>query len=500
MTITHRLAGDRVSAPVESRGPVAVATQVSAHSLDPASTELSRRWAMLTRFGVWPLLLTLDFVVLALGVVAAEAIGREVGTDSPAGKTAAFGLVFLVILWQGGMYRSRLALSILDDLPGVVRNWATAAGLAVVGQVLWSRALWEDYIVDWRFLFGAAAIGVLTVAMRAVAYYAVRHLRSRHQVVHRTLIVGAGRVGQRLAEILGAHPEYGLQPVGFVDSDPRLGDVHTQLPVVGGPYDLTRILEHGQIHSVVVAFSSMKESEMVHVIRTCDRFSCELFVVPRLFEVQHVDDTMDTAWGVPFVRLRRSTYRSGSWRIKRIFDLTSAGLALLILAPVLSLIALAVRLEGPGILFRQERVGVDGRMFQLLKFRSMRATAEESATTWSIAGDPRVTAVGRLLRKTSLDELPQLWNIVRGDMSVVGPRPERPHFVQEFRGVYPSYEARHRVPSGLTGWAQVHGLRGDTSIADRASFDNYYIENWSLWLDVKIILRTVGSVLRGAGA
>jgi exopolysaccharide biosynthesis polyprenyl glycosylphosphotransferase len=245
----------------------------------------------------------------------------------------------------------------------------------------------------------------------------------------------------------------------------------------------------------------MKESEMVSVIRTSDRFDCELFLVPRLFELHQVDTTMDAAWGFPLVRLRRATYRSPAWRLKRLVDVLVSGLAVLLIAPLLLALAVAVRLDGgPGILFRQERVGVDGRRFDVLKFRSMRPVDEtESATNWSIAHDDRVSRLGRLLRMTSLDELPQLFNILRGGMSLVGPRPERPYFVDQFRGLYPSYEARHRVPSGLTGWAQVHGLRGDSSIADRARFDNYYIENWSLWLDLKIMLRTVSSVLRGAG-
>jgi exopolysaccharide biosynthesis polyprenyl glycosylphosphotransferase len=210
---------------------------------------------------------------------------------------------------------------------------------------------------------------------------------------------------------------------------------------------------------------------------------------------------MDAAWGFPLVRLRRATYRSSAWRIKRVVDVLFSGLALLLVAPLMLVIALAVRLDGgPGILFRQERVGVDGRHFELLKFRSLRpATETESATTWNIAHDDRLSWLGRILRKSSLDELPQLFNILCGDMSLVGPRPERPHFVNEFRQLYPSYEARHRVPSGLTGWAQVHGLRGDTSIADRARFDNYYIENWSLWLDLKVVLRTFSSLVRNAG-
>ena len=177
-------------------------------------------------------------------------------------------------------------------------------------------------------------------------------------------------------------------------------------------------------------------------------------------------------------------------------------MALLVLSPLLLGCAIAVRLEsGPGVLFRQERVGRDGVRFQLLKFRSMRpANEQESQTQWTISSDNRVGPVGRLLRITSLDELPQLFNIMRGDMSLVGPRPERPHFVEEFGRLYRGYQARHRVPCGLTGWAQIHGLRGNTSIDARSRLDNFYIENWSLWLDIKIILRTTISVITSPGS
>jgi exopolysaccharide biosynthesis polyprenyl glycosylphosphotransferase len=227
----------------------------------------------------------------------------------------------------------------------------------------------------------------------------------------------------------------------------------------------------------------------------------EIFFVPRLFELHHTSREMDQVWGVPLVRLRRAAFRSLSWRLKRAFDVLSSGIALLLLAPLLAVLALAVRLEGGrGVLFRQERVGMDGRAFELLKFRSLKpADDSESATMWNIKHDDRLGPVGRFIRATSLDELPQLWNILRGDMTVVGPRPERPVFVEAFASSFPRYTARHRVPAGLTGWAQIHGLRGDTSIEDRARFDNYYIENWSLWTDLKIILRTVSAVLRRAG-
>ncbi len=240
---------------------------------------------------------------------------------------------------------------------------------------------------------------------------------------------------------------------------------------------------------------------MVDVIRTCDRLDTEIFIVPRLFELHNVSTDMEDVWGMPLVRLRRAVRRSRGWKLKRAFDLAVATVALVLVSPIMLVAAILVRLEGgPGIIFRQERVGVDGRRFQVMKFRSLKPVDEtESQTQWNISQDHRLGPVGRFLRKTSLDELPQLFNIFKGEMSLVGPRPERPHFVDQFCEAYPRYVARHRVPSGLTGWAQIHGLRGDTSIADRARFDNYYIENWSLWLDVKIMLRTVGSVIRGDG-
>jgi exopolysaccharide biosynthesis polyprenyl glycosylphosphotransferase len=211
---------------------------------------------------------------------------------------------------------------------------------------------------------------------------------------------------------------------------------------------------------------------------------------------------MDFLGDLPLIRLRRAAYRSLSWQLKRLIDIVFSALALVVLSPVLAACAVAVRLEGgPGVIFRQERVGCDGVRFQLLKFRSMRpANEQESKTQWNIATDNRVGPVGRLLRITSLDELPQLFNILRGDMSVVGPRPERPHFVEEFGRLYRGYHARHRVPCGLTGWAQIHGLRGNTSIEERSRLDNFYIENWSLWLDMKIILRTTISVFTSPGS
>jgi lipopolysaccharide/colanic/teichoic acid biosynthesis glycosyltransferase len=206
-------------------------------------------------------------------------------------------------------------------------------------------------------------------------------------------------------------------------------------------------------------------------------------------------------WGFACRRLEPPRPDRPAQAAKRLLDIAVGAVALLLTAPLLLGCALAVRLaDGPGVLFRQQRVGQGGRPFMMLKFRTLRADDTEAATRWNIAGDERMGAVGKMLRRTSLDELPQLWNVLRGDMSLVGPRPERPHFVAEFSRGYPGYAQRHRMPVGLTGLAQVSGLRGDTSIEDRARFDNHYIDTWSLWQDLCIMLRTgVGTFRCGGG-
>jgi exopolysaccharide biosynthesis polyprenyl glycosylphosphotransferase len=224
--------------------------------------------------------------------------------------------------------------------------------------------------------------------------------------------------------------------------------------------------------------------------------------MPRFFElgVAKEGPFTDDLWGIPLVRLRRSALRTVAWRTKRAFDLILGSALLILCAPIFGVAALAVRLSSPGpVFFKQKRIGQRGEVFEMLKFRTLLVN-DDADVTWSVAGDERRTKVGRLMRTLSIDELPQLLNVLRGEMSLVGPRPERPHFVDQFRVAVPGYDDRHRVPAGMTGWAQVHGLRGDTSIKDRAVFDNHYVENWSLWRDLVILIRTVGTIVNVGGA
>ncbi|AKT50535.1 sugar transferase [Arsenicicoccus sp. oral taxon 190] len=422
-------------------------------------------------------------------------------TGASARPAVLVSLVLVVLFLGSRLYESRLNLAVLDDLPAIVGRWVIACALvAMVGAGIDNRPV-SNVLDEVHLLAYPLTLLVLLVLGRAIAYGVIRWARQTGRVGHRALILGAGVVGHEIAHLLQEHPQYGLRPYCFLDSDPKVAESIDGLPTLGDPTMLEHTLAEHRIHVVIVAFSAMKESEMVPLIRTCDRLEAELFVVPRLYELHHLEGDMDTVWGIPLVRLRRAAYRSPMWRVKRLADIVMSGLAVLVLSPVMALVALGARLDGgPGIIFRQERVGVDGRPVTVMKFRSMRPVNEtESQTNWNIAKDNRLSRFGKFIRKTSLDELPQLINILRGDMSVVGPRPERPYFVSQFQEMYPSYGARHRVPCGLTGWAAVNGLRGDTSIAERARFDNYYIQNWSLWLDIKIILRTIGSVVTGAG-
>ena len=461
-------------------------------------TQLRRsRW----RRTVQPYLVLSDLIVVALSALLVAGWWPEI---------LAMAIGVPLVLGSLGIYRSRLTLSVLDDLPTI----AVAALVGGVGELAWRTSLGGDVSAS-SLLSRIAVVTALLACARAVAYGVVRHARRVGLVRHRTLILGAGEVGRQIASAALAHPEYGLLPIGFLDSEAAEAAVdHDSLPVpVLGDYaELAHHIRHEKVSEVIVAFTgdgvadssvqAAHDAELVDAVRACDRMDCEIFSVPRFFELHHRSRDMDELWGISLVRARRATWRSGSWQVKRMIDVVVAGLALVLLSPLLLAIAIAVRIEnGPGVLFHQERVGLDGHLFTLLKFRSLRLPeGPDAPAVWSINGDARLGPVGRLIRATSLDELPQLINILRGDMSVVGPRPERPAFVEEFTAAIPRYTARHRAPAGLTGWAQVNGLRGDTSIEERARFDNYYIQNWSLWLDAKIIARTVSSVLFRRGS
>ncbi|HTR03334.1 MAG TPA: undecaprenyl-phosphate glucose phosphotransferase [Thermoanaerobaculia bacterium] len=326
----------------------------------------------------------------------------------------------------------------------------------------------------------------------------------RHGVgVRHVLVVGAGRLGRAVAEKLHEHPEAGLRAIGFVDDDAeKRGTEFLGVPVLGSTGDAARVVEERGADTVFLALPLEAHRTMLAVLQEVGRTVADVRVVPDL--LQHITFRVgvEDLDGLPVVHLSQVPLTGWMSLVKRTIDVAISGSALVVLSPVYAAIALAIRVvDGPPILYRQRRMGLDGRPFDILKFRSMVVDAEQrSGPIWTSPDDERRTRLGAFLRRWSLDELPQLVNVLRGEMSLVGPRPERPEFVREFKEKFPQYMLRHRVRAGITGWAQVHGWRGNTSLSKRIEYDLYYIENWSLALDIKILWMTLRHGLRHRNA
>jgi exopolysaccharide biosynthesis polyprenyl glycosylphosphotransferase len=458
---------------------------------------------------------TVDFLVVCVAVLAA--VGGTVGASSAtASEAPLFALpLFVTALFQlRGIYRTRLRALVLDGLVPVLSGVSVGAmAVAVLGMFAnGSVPSQQDWLRAWLFSLIGVSLG------RAALSALQRWARANRLVGKPVLIMGAGLVGAQVARRLEAHPEYGLTPIGFLDEDPRsVAEVGGRdVPVLGTIEDLEATVEHTGVKHLIVAFSSVADARVSRLIQHCHELGVVVSVVPRMFDTINDRVGYDTVGGLPLMSFRGVDPKGVQFAVKHALDRALALLLLLLLSPLLALAALAVRLSSPGpVLFRQRRVGRDGKVFDFYKFRSMRPSEqraqgeeqEASALEFLLAGDiapggvegaDRRTRVGRLLRSTSLDELPQLFNVLRGDMSLVGPRPERPEFVELFRQDIVRYGDRHRVKSGITGWAQVHGLRGQTSLAERVEWDNYYIANWSLGLDLKILALTFRALFLNA--
>ncbi|MBX7161577.1 MAG: sugar transferase [Acidimicrobiia bacterium] len=392
-------------------------------------------------------------------------------------------LVGVVVSRAFRIYSFRYHLSAVD-----AERRLLAVPLVVVLTAALVQGGWSWIHAAWQFCAALVAL----VAARGLGVVFVSALRRRHP--RPVLVFGGGAMGMLLADTLTEHRGYGLVPVGFVSD---VGVPATELPVIPLRRAAPAVADSG-VRDVLCAFGPESDADDVRVLRALQRLRIRLAAMPRFFDMSTADDHI---WGIPLQPVRTalpaSRVRAAT---KRAIEFVLVAIAVVLASPVLVACAIAVKVSSPGpVFYRQRRVGADGHEFEILKFRSMRVDSD-SSRSWTVEDDPRRTRVGAVLRRWGLDELPQLFNVLKGDMSLVGPRPEQPSYAGEFATEIPTYRDRERVRSGLTGFAQVYGLRGDTSIDERVRFDNRYIDRQSLLLDVFIMLKTISAIVRGHGS
>ena len=411
-------------------------------------------------------------------------------------------LIVPVAFQVHGMYRLRRHRSRLDDFFGVLVGNVIAVVLGIVTTLYIQTYLLPPELKERGLYEVSQLVWVLFLFVNTVASYSLREFvrtvferRWRAGIgLKRVLIAGSTDLGRLLADKCLQHREIGYQVIGFVDDraiDDRLG--YRGLPLLGALNETSNILISEQVDLLYITLPLEKHVQMLSLIEDASRECVEVKVVPDLFQFIALRAGLEDFDGMPIISVNDVPLHGINTAFKRVIDIGLSVTALLTFSVPMLVIALLVRYASPGpIIYRQERMGLDGRSFTVYKFRSMQHEAEvETGPVWSRDNDPRRTPIGAWLRRFYLDELPQLWNVLRGDMSLVGPRPERPYFVKQFKHRYPQYMLRHKVKAGITGWAQVNGWRGDTSIEKRIEFDLHYIENWSVSLDFKILWLTI---------
>jgi exopolysaccharide biosynthesis polyprenyl glycosylphosphotransferase len=395
------------------------------------------------------------------------------------------------VMFWARLYHQARAVSRVDEFYAVFGAVSIGMMMSVAVSTLLFKSLEFDFprvliIYSWLLTIVLVMIGRLV-------YHAVQwRMQARGLGRDRALIVGTGDIGRLVLEKIKGSPHLGYEVIGFVHKN---GETEPEnvlgVPVLGRSDDLPRLIDERHIDEVIIALPEASDEEMLDLISKCSKASLSIKVFPDVFQIIATQVTIDDLGGLPLLSVRDVRQRGWRVTVKRLMDITLSAAALVFTSPLLFIMGILIKLESPGpVFYVQERMGLDAKPFMMIKFRSMRQDAEANGPGWTTPDDPRRTKLGTFIRKTNIDELPQFINVLIGDMSLVGPRPERPVYVEQFRRTIPRYMERHKEKAGLTGWAQVNGLRGDTSISERTKYDLWYIENWSLLLDVKIIIRT----------
>ena len=403
-----------------------------------------------------------------------------------------------------GLYRLRRGRTRVDDFFAVFVGSILAVVLGLVGTLYFQVYYLPDNLLTPGYEL-SRLVWILFLTINVALTYTSRELvrealerRWKKGIgLKRVIIAGAGELGKAVADKLLEHRELGFKVIGFLD-DRAVGDHigYRGLPLLGTLGESDEIIRRERVDHLYVALPLEEHVKMLGLVEATSREGVDVHVVPDLLQFIALRARLENLDGVPIISLNDVPLRGFNSLLKRVIDIAISGVALLGLAVPFMLIAALIKRTSKGpVFYRQERMGLDGRAFEVYKFRSMYLGAEdETGPVWARDNDPRCTPVGRRLRRFDLDELPQLWNVFRGDMSIVGPRPERPYFVEQFKHRIPQYMLRHKVKAGITGWAQVNGWRGNTSLEKRIEYDLYYIENWSVGLDLKIMWLTL---LRG---
>lgn len=407
---------------------------------------------------------------------------------------ALFNLACALIFMAYRLYTFKRGASRIDE---AYKTFVAITIATLVASVIASLASLR--FTSWILVTAWLASVCLVVLLRNIHRSIVYALR-RHGIDQaRTLIVGSGPVGQMIAQTVTSAPHLGYDVQGFLSDGDRVGTQFNGVPVLGRLRDIRRVVRACSISEVLIAQPGVDANLVLELVAACEDEPVAIKIYPDTFQIiTNNEVSLGDLGGLPLMSIKSSPLDLGWNRfLKRALDLAGSLIGLIVLSPFLLVLALLVKLDSPGpALFVQERVGMNGKPFPTFKFRSMRSDSERSGPGWTTENDPRKTRLGAFLRRYSLDELPQLINVFLGDMSLVGPRPEQPYFVEQFRLQIPHYMRRHREKAGITGWAQVNGLRGDTPIEERVRYDLYYVENWSVLFDIKIILRTLVTAFR----
>jgi len=411
----------------------------------------------------------------------------------------------LLIFYLQGFYRTRLQRAKIDDFLAVCLNVILTIAVDFFGIMSYlygySQGPRPLFRVTFKLSHGFLAVYFVVVIFmitffRNQIFFYMKRRYARGLNLQNVLVIGAGEMGKAVAQKILVYKDLGFRLKGFLDDERPVGEkieIDGGVEVLGRIRDLGPILDQGEVNEVFVALDLNNYAKIQETIKVAHRYVVNIRLIPDLFQLLTLKANIQDLDGFPVISIDDVALRGGKSLLKRVIDIVVSALGLIVLSPLFLVIAVVVKLTSPGpVFFRQERMGLDGRRFTMIKFRTMvRSAEEESGPVMSRPGDPRMTKVGRFLRKFSLDELPQLVNVLKGEMSLIGPRPERPEFVREFAGKIPNYMLRHKVKCGITGWAQVHGLRQDTPISKRIEYDFYYIQNWSLGLELKIIWMTL---------